>query len=256
MPRSYEDRRRAESFGSAAAAYDAFRPRYPAALIADVVPRAGLRVLDVGAGTGIASVQLRDAGARVVAVEPDERMARVAADKGIDVEISTFEQWHSDRRMFDRVVFAQSFHWVQPSPALDKVVHLLPAGGQLVLMWNRIAAVEPEQIVFDEIHADVRGVPVAAHGFDGGRDRALQELTDAGFAVDYREYHERSHYDADAYLDMVFTYSHQLVLDADTQRTLRSRLRAAIGPAGVTAANNAVALFCTHTDPGVSAPST
>ncbi|MCW2686159.1 MAG: methylase involved in ubiquinone/menaquinone biosynthesis [Mycobacterium sp.] len=71
----------------------------------------------MGAGTGIASAQLLEAGAHVLVVEPDPRMARIAADKGIRVEVATFEEWQPAGRSFDLVVFAQSFHWVRPRVA-------------------------------------------------------------------------------------------------------------------------------------------
>lgn len=52
----HRDTRRAGSSGAAAQRYDSHRPRYPEAMIAGLVDRRGARVLDVGAGTGIASV--------------------------------------------------------------------------------------------------------------------------------------------------------------------------------------------------------
>ena len=94
----HHDRSRATSFGSAAARYDLHRPRYPGALIADLVDRQGIRVLDVGAGTGIAGMQMRDAGADVLAVEPDPQMADIAAAKGLAVEVATFEEWDAQGR--------------------------------------------------------------------------------------------------------------------------------------------------------------
>jgi len=81
QPPAHTDRRRAESFGAAADAYDRHRPRYPRPLIAGLIDRAGIRALDVGAGTGIAAMQLAEAGADVLALEPDPRMARVAAQR-------------------------------------------------------------------------------------------------------------------------------------------------------------------------------
>ncbi|NUS54743.1 MAG: SAM-dependent methyltransferase, partial [Streptomycetaceae bacterium] len=65
-------RQRARSFGEAADLYERYRPGYPAALyahIAAAVP--GPRVLEIGAGTGIATRQLLAVGLDVVALEPD-----------------------------------------------------------------------------------------------------------------------------------------------------------------------------------------
>src|SRR6476620_609969 len=89
----YLDRARADSFGAAAPVYDAHRPRYPVQLIDDLLMQSRQTVLDVGAGTGIASEQRLAKGANVLAVEPDPRMADVARGKGIRVEIATFESW-------------------------------------------------------------------------------------------------------------------------------------------------------------------
>lgn len=125
MEELHADRRRAESFGAASADYDRYRPRYPQALVAGLIPTPGAAVLDVGAGTGISSAQLMAAGATVLAVEPDTRMAAVASGKGVTAEIGTFEDWQPADRTFDLVVFAQSFHWVQPRPALRKVRSIL-----------------------------------------------------------------------------------------------------------------------------------
>lgn len=84
----------AESFGTNAEPYDRARPRYPEALIRRLVDaRPGPDVLDVGRGTGIFARQLRAAGARVLGLDPDERMAQLARDSGLDVEVSTLEGW-------------------------------------------------------------------------------------------------------------------------------------------------------------------
>ena len=89
----YADRARADSFGAAERLYDARRPRYPDQLIDDLLSQGAQTVLDVGAGTGIASEQLLGKGVNVLAVEPDPRMAVVAEHKGIPIEIAMFESW-------------------------------------------------------------------------------------------------------------------------------------------------------------------
>ena len=50
----------------AADEYDRHRPRYPRPLVAGLITCRDVQVLDVGAGTGIASAQLAEAGAHVM----------------------------------------------------------------------------------------------------------------------------------------------------------------------------------------------
>ena len=90
-------------YGHAADDYARYRPRYPRSLIDGLVESGHLRALDVGAGTGIASAQLIEAGAEVLAVEPDSRMAQVATKNGIHTEQATFEDWKPAGRSFDLV---------------------------------------------------------------------------------------------------------------------------------------------------------
>jgi SAM-dependent methyltransferase len=240
---AHTDRRRAESFGVAAEEYDRHRPRYPRPLIAGLVTRSGLRVLDVGAGTGIAATQLADAGADVLAVEPDERMARVAAAKGIRVDQATFEEWQPAGRTFDLVVFAQSFHWVHPQKALQKVAAILGQGGRLALLANRIIPTAPTQQELDKINADY--FDVTARSIVNAEEELAAMLEERGFAVERRRCVEQLHYTTEEYLNLVSTYSNRLLLDPSAREELRSRLAQRIGPAGVDAQNDALAIVCT-----------
>ena len=67
-------------------------------------------------------------------------MASVATAKGIRVEQASFEEWQPADRMFDIVVFAQSFHWVEPELALRKVASILRRGGRDLVGIRDIAA--------------------------------------------------------------------------------------------------------------------
>lgn len=239
------DRRRAEAFGLAADDYDRYRPRYPRSLISGLIKGGHLRALDVGAGTGIASAQLMEAGAEVLAVEPDSRMARVATDNGILIEEATFEDWRPAGRSFDLIVFAQSFHWVQAERALDKVASILRPSGRLVLLSNRITPISPIRQQLDEAYAGYldssqRPAIDAAHD-----EKLMQIIRDHGYSVERRHVTERLHYATDAWLNMVSTYSNVLTLDQQTRAELRSSLEQRIGAAGVDAENDATAVICT-----------
>src|SRR6266581_4118253 len=67
------------SYGPAAELYDRIRPTYPSASVEWALGPARLRVVDLGAGTGILTRVLLAPGHDVLPVEPDEAMrARLA----------------------------------------------------------------------------------------------------------------------------------------------------------------------------------
>ena len=97
---------------------------------------AGLDVLDVGCGTGIASRQMAQRGATVLGVELAPGMAKIARGHGVDVEIAAFEGWDAAGRTFDRVTSAQAWHWLDLPLATAKAASVLRPGGRLCLIWN------------------------------------------------------------------------------------------------------------------------
>jgi SAM-dependent methyltransferase len=248
------DRERADSFGVAARIYDARRPRYPDQLIAELLSRGARRVLDVGAGTGIASEQLLGSGVDVLAVEPDPRMAEVAKEKGIPTEIGTFENWDPAGRSFDLVVFAQSFHWVNPAIALPKAHVLLSRGGNLALVWNRLHPTDPTHGDFAEIYRDYMDpdsplVDGSSNGFvetDANTDRLIASIRASGFTVEERKYPRCAHYSAEHWLDLVFTHSNHLILAAEKASELRARLAERIGSNGVSVRGDTLLILATR----------
>jgi trans-aconitate methyltransferase len=239
----FTNRQRANSFGGAAENYDAFRPRYPDQLIDDVLASHPRRALEAGAGTGIASMQLIERGADLLAVEPDARMAAVAQSKGIPVELSTFEDWDPAGRRFDLVLFAASFHWVNPVVALPKIRELLDDGGKLALIWNRLRPTRPTRAELEEIYADY--MDVETRSGDGNPGEVIDMIAGSRFTVTQREYPHDLHYSAQQWVDIAFTFSNQLLVAHDKADELRARLIGRIGPAGVSVGGDAVAILAT-----------
>src|SRR5207244_4295329 len=133
---SHKARHIAESFGADPERYDRARPRYPQALVERIVAASpGRNVVDVGCGTGIASRRFQAAGCTVLGVEPDVRMADWARRRGLEVEVSTFEDWDPAGRTFDAVVAGMTWHWVDPVAGVVKAAQALRPGGRLALFW-------------------------------------------------------------------------------------------------------------------------
>jgi len=239
----FTNRERANSFGSAAQRYDANRPRYPDALMDDLIGPGVRTCLDVGAGTGIASKQLAERGVQVLAVEPDERMATIARGKTIPTEIATFERWDPAGRRFDLVVFAASFHWVDPSVALPKVAGILADDGRLALLWNRLRPTRPSHEDLSEIYRDYLNADSVARKHDP--HAVLNTLRSAGFDVSQHEYPQTLQLAREQWLELLFTYSSYLTLPSEAAAELRARLAERIGDAGVTIGGNALAVVAT-----------
>jgi SAM-dependent methyltransferase len=177
---------RSKLFGQQAEAYDRFRPTYPDDVFDELlgpVP-AVLDVLDVGCGTGIASRQMAQRGAKVLGVELGSQMAEIARGHGVEVEIAAFEGWDAAGRTFDRVISAQAWHWLDLPIATAKAASVLRPGGKLGLIWN--AGCQPDDLAdaLDEVYATV--VPRGGHRLFRGyaADRSSDMKTGLGPEID------------------------------------------------------------------------
>jgi SAM-dependent methyltransferase len=128
-------------FDPVADGYQAARPGYPEALY-DLLerlvgPLAGRRVLDVGAGTGIATRALAGRGAEVVAVDPSLTMVRILqATVRVPASLGRAEWLPVAPGAVDLVTFAQAWHWVRVPEAAAECRRVLADGGRLALWWN------------------------------------------------------------------------------------------------------------------------
>jgi SAM-dependent methyltransferase len=131
------------SFGNVAETYHRARPPYSAELL-DLAQRVleldpSARVLDLAAGTGRLTTQLRRRFADIVAVEPDDRMRAVHSGA---LEGSA-ESIPLDDASVDAVFVGEAFHWFDPSAAIAELARVLRSRGGLALIGARWWETEP-----------------------------------------------------------------------------------------------------------------
>lgn len=139
------------SFNTVAQLYDTYRPSYPPALVEAILSTSGIpregQILEIGSGTGIATVLFARRGYTILCLEPGENLVKIARRKlrdfsKVDFRVTTFEDWDSEDHRFDLVISAQAFHWISKEIRFQKASQVLRAGGYVAIFWNRYPPIE------------------------------------------------------------------------------------------------------------------
>jgi SAM-dependent methyltransferase len=222
------------NFTQVAELYDRARPAYPAPLVADLAQLAGIgpgnRVLEIGPGTGQLTVPLARLGCRVTAVELGPELAAVARRNlagypGTDVVVSAFETWPLPDELFDAVVSATAFHWIDPKTRVAKAAAALrPAtslrpGGVLAIVETRHVAGGTASFFAEAQACYERWDPETPPGLRLHRAADINadgaDLAESGRfgPVTLRRHEQDVTYPCGAYLDTLRTYSGTLAMD-------------------------------------------
>jgi SAM-dependent methyltransferase len=213
---------RARIFGSVARDYDRARPSYPDAMVDDIVALLpGTSLVEVGAGTGKATVQFGVRGLEIACIEPDPQMAAVLTENcrelpNVTVTVSALEDFVAPRR-YDGLIAAQSWHWTDPATRWAKAASLLRTGGLIALFWNRTQShLTPLAPAMTEIYRR-HGIPVS-NALSPDRTppawpRDEMEKQQTLVDVEVREYSSVHSYSAQEWLDYMASTSNLLILE-------------------------------------------
>ncbi|MPZ98200.1 MAG: methyltransferase domain-containing protein [Dehalococcoidia bacterium] len=232
-----------ETFDAVAELYDRARPGYPAALFDDLIALAGLpddaRLLEIGCGTGQATLPLAHRGFTIDAVELGAGLARVARRTlapfpRVTVYHADFEAWTPPDEPYDLVLAATSWHWLDVEAREAKAARVLRAGGS-------VALVQTEHIAggtTDFFHA----VQAPCYAVFMGDDPGLRLTASSDFPVNdgglstsphfeapaTRSYEWEQSYTSATYIDVLNTYSGHIDLPPDRRAALLECIRRTI----------------------------
>jgi SAM-dependent methyltransferase len=215
-------------FDEDAERYDRARPRYPEQVFDDLGELTGEgpggRILEIGCGTGQATVPLAERGYEIVAVELGANLTEVARRNlaryaSTDVIRAGFEDWDLPPDPFDVVFAATSWHWLEPRTRTAKTAAALHPGGSLAILNTHHVQGGTEQFFVDvqscyerwdpSTQAGLRLVPASEIGTESDEVEESKLFE----PVATRRYEWEQEYTTESYLDVLLTYSGHRALE-------------------------------------------
>lgn len=246
-------------FGDVAETYDRVRPGYPEALVDDVMAYGGLeagdRAIEVGPGTGRATLLFAARDLGITGLEPSAEMAavareRLAAHPDVTIEEGLFEDYDGPAGF--RLAFgAQAWHWVPREVRYAKAHEVLGDEGVFAWFFNLPDWSGSEDAradldaVYEQIAPDIpsRGPGSAWTSISSLEEDIVEEINAARFIdplregslftdVEARWYRHSMRYDTADYLDLLRTQSDHRMLEPDHLDRLLDAVAEVIGDHG------------------------
>ncbi len=151
----------ADHFSEVAAAYAAFRPRYPDALFDFLAREAPARdaAWDVGTGSGQAAVGLAQHFTHVTATDASgDQIEHATPHPRVSYRVAPAEASGLNEKSVDLVTAAQAVHWFDRDRFWNEVRRVLRPGGVIAVWTYRLFEIAPDiDAVARRFYTDVVG---------------------------------------------------------------------------------------------------
>jgi SAM-dependent methyltransferase len=224
--------------------YDHARPTYPPEVFADLSALAELpakaRLVEIGCGTGQATLPLAERGFAIACVELGGQLAAFAQRKlagfpSVQVINANFEDWQPLHAQFDAVVAFTAFHWIDTDLRYTKAADLLRERGKLAIVSTQHVLPLDGDPFFLEVQEDYDAVvpddPKTKADADGPpHPDAVADLAEEIAAsgrfrnIGTRRYLWDVTYTGDAYIAVLNTYSNHRAFTDEIRERLFSRI--------------------------------
>jgi SAM-dependent methyltransferase len=208
---------------------------YPAALFNDMLSYsrapAVKRALEIGCGTGQATMSLAEQDIALTCIEPGAQLAELARRNlsgfsNVEIVCTRFEDWNPGHELFDLVIAANSIHWVKRRVRVRKTAQVLRPGGTLALfrsfpIGNGVALESsPESATGAApiINEEPQRLPKENEFRASGCFESFEEF----------RYESRQEYSADAYVKLLSTLNRYKTIEPVARNALFEKIRETI----------------------------
>lgn len=235
----------ADAFDAVSHIYDKMRPGYVPQLYSDLFAYQPIgpdcRALEIGIGSGQATLPVLQTGCRLTAVEYGAQLAELCRRKflkfeNFSIQVKKFEDFAAPADSYDLIYAATAFHWIPETLGYPKVYELLKAGGTFARFANHPHLDASQADLGQKIQQLYdRWLPGPAPE-EYSKEKAAQLAETArsyGFTdICYYLYRRRRTFSAEEYVALLDTYSDHRALPEAARNAFFDQIKQAILSAG------------------------
>ena len=233
-------------FNEDAENYDKSRPSYPDELFDDIIAYSNIdeksNILEIGIGTGQATLPFLTLGCNITAVELGSDLAEYTSAKfssfdKLNIINADFIEADLKSGYYDLIYCATAFHWLPPEEAYRKIKKLLKPNGVLALFWNHpFPNRDDDEVnmasrrIYDQYRPTDKPIIEFCEKDLEKRKSALEEN---GFRCAEAKLYKRTRtLTSQEYIALINTYSDHRALPDDIRLPFEKEMRSAINALG------------------------
>jgi ubiquinone/menaquinone biosynthesis C-methylase UbiE len=201
--------------------YDKWRPTYCNELFNDIIQYSELnqnkKAIEVGIGTGQATVPFLMTGCDVTAIELGKNLAEYSKEKfkeykNFSVYNTSFEDFECDDNSYDILYSATAFHWIPEEIGYPKALKLLKNDGTLALFWNKPCVYREDDLLHQKIQSIYQKYRPSDDKFIENDTERYNKISKTIESYGFRDlvvklYHLKRIFNSSDYISLLNTYS-------------------------------------------------
>lgn len=234
------------TFNTVAAEYDKWRPTYVPELYEDIFAYKEINqasnVLEIGIGTGQATVPILETGCTLTAVELGDKLAGFTRQKfskysNFSIVNMAFQDFECHESSSDFIFSAGAFHWIPEEIGYTKVYRMLKPGGVFARFAKHPYYKKENEGLYSaiqKVYSEFMSYSSPSPEYTEADAKRRSDIsTQYGFVdTTYKLYYNTRTYSSQDYISLIATYSDHIVLEESKRNGFYKEIKDAIDSHG------------------------